>query len=643
MVPVMPEKTIAPYGSWRSPISAELIVQGDISLRELRTDGDAVYWLEGRPSEGGRYVIVRHAGGITEDVTPAGFNARTTVHEYGGGAYLVHDGTVYFSNFAGQRLYRQRPGSEPVPLTPESKLRFADYNFDARRNRLLAVREDHTGEDVVNTIAAIDAEAGGEGHVLVSGNDFYSNPRVSPDGARLAWLTWNHPNMPWDGTELWAADIGEDGRPGGAKLVAGGPQESVFQPEWAADGSLFFVSDRSGWWNLFRWKDGATEQLTDLQAEFGLPQWEFDYRTYAVESPGSLVCSYVQNGAWRLARLDVASRTLTPIETPFTEIDAPCLAGDRIVLLGASGTEKWCVAAIEKGGAVSVLKRSSTLTIDPAYVSAPEHIEYPTTGGQTAHALYYAPRNAGYEAPADERPPLLVISHGGPTGATTGALSSRIQFWTTRGIAVVDVDYGGSTGYGRAYRERLNGNWGIVDIDDCVNAALYLAERGDADRKRLAIRGGSAGGYTTLASLAFRNVFAAGASYYGVSDLEALALDTHKFESRYLDGLIGPYPERRDLYVERSPIHHVEGFSAPMIVFQGLEDKVVPPNQAEMIIAALRNKGVPVAALFFEGEQHGFRKAETIVSTLKSELYFYSRIFGFDAPDTDVPLVIENL
>jgi dipeptidyl aminopeptidase/acylaminoacyl peptidase len=641
----MPDKTIAPYGSFRSPISADLIVQEAISLRELTVDGADMYWLEGRPAEGGRYVIVRRTpDGRTEDVTPVGYNVRTTVHEYGGGSYLVRDGTVYFSNFSDQRLYRQLPGGQPEALSPEAGLRFADYSWDAKRARLICVREDHSTGEVVNQLVAVNATASGAGDVLVAGNDFYSDPRVSHDGSRLAWLTWNHPNMPWDGTELRVAELRDDGTVGEAKLIAGGVEESIFQPEWAADGSLFFVSDRTGWWNLYRWKNGTTEQLTDAEAEFGVPQWVFASRTYAVESPDRIVCSYVQDGNWSLATLDTKTRQLTPLDTPYTEIDSPAVAAGKAVFFGASITESWSVVELDlSNGAINMLKRSANVAIDEAYVSVPEPIEYPTSDELTAHAFFYAPRNRDYSAPEGERPPLLVICHGGPTGAASSAFNLRIQFWTTRGIAVVDVDYGGSTGFGREYRERLKDKWGIVDIDDCVNAALYLADRGDVDRNRLAIRGGSAGGYTTLAALAFRDIFKAGASYFGVSDLEALALDTHKFESRYLDGLIGPYPERRDLYVERSPIHHMEGFKAPMIVLQGLEDKVVPPNQAEMIIKALREKGVPVASLFFEGEQHGFRQAATIVKALNSELYFYSRIFGFEASDNTETLEIENL
>jgi dipeptidyl aminopeptidase/acylaminoacyl peptidase len=641
------EKRVAPFGAWKSPITAELIVAETVVLREVAVDGRDVYWLEMRPSEGGRYVVVRRtADGRASDVTPPGFNARTTVHEYGGGSYLPADGVVYFSNFADQRLYRQAAGSEPQPLTPAADLRYADGMPDAKRGRLIYVREDHRdpSREAVNTIVGVDAEQGGEGDVLVGGNDFYSNPRLTGDGSRLAWLAWNHPNMPWDGSELWVADVDDEGSLRKPRRVAGGVKESIFQPEWSPDGSLYFISDRSGWWNLYRWNGEGVRPVWEAESEFGLPQWVFGMRTYAVTAGGEIVCSYEEEGQSKLAVVEADSERRREIHTPYSEITGLRTYENKAVFLGASPTEATAVVELDlDNGAIQVLRRSSNVEIADGYVSPAEAIEFPTEGGLTAHAFYYAPANKDYGAPDGERPPVLVISHGGPTGAASSQLNLSVQFWTSRGIAVVDVNYGGSTGHGREYRERLNDKWGIVDIDDCVNAALYLVRRGDVDGERLAIRGGSAGGYTTLAALAFRDVFKAGASYFGVSDLEALAKDTHKFESRYLDGLIGPYPERRDLYVERSPIHHVDGFKAPMIVLQGLEDKVVPPNQAEMIVEALRKKGIPVAYLPFEGEQHGFRRAETIKKALGGELYFYSRIFGFEPPDSAEPVEIENL
>jgi dipeptidyl aminopeptidase/acylaminoacyl peptidase len=610
------------------------------------TDHGVAYWMESRPGEDGRNVIVcRTADGSMEDVTPPPFNARTRVHEYGGGDFSVHDDTVYFSNFADQRVYRVPPGGEPEPLTPETGRRFADMVVDTARNRLIAVREDHAGSDPVNEIVGVDLEDGGE-TVLATGHDFYSSPRLSPDGSRLAWLTWNHPNMPWDGTELVVGDVAAEGRLEDVGRVAGGPDESIFQPEWSPDGTLHFVSDRSGWWNLYRLSAGNVEPLCEKKAEFGAPQWMFGMSTYAFLSPGRIVCSYNERGSSHLALLDTQSGDLEPIQTPYSSIAfvRADVATSNVVFRGSSATEPACIVSLDLStGEKEVLRSSDEIEIDSGYLSVPETIEFPTENDRTAYAFFYPPHNQDYAAPEGEHPPLLVMSHGGPTAATSTALDLGIQYWTSRGIAVLDVNYGGSTGYGREYRRRLDGAWGVVDVEDCANGALYLAERGLVDGGRLMITGGSAGGYTTLCALAFTDTFAAGASHFGVSDLEELAKETHKFESRYLDRLIGSYPERADLYRERSPIHQAQKLSCPVIFFQGLEDEVVPKEQAETMFAALREKGLPVAYLPFEGEQHGFRRAENIRRALDGELYFYSRVFGFELADPIEPVPIENL
>ena len=640
---------VAPYGSWRSPITSDLIVSESIGLGQIAIDGDDIYWLEMRPAEGGRNVLVRRSpNGRIADVTPPPYDVRTRVHEYGGGAFVVSDGIVYFSNSADQRLYRHRAGSRPHPLTPEVDLRYADGVIDRLRRRMICVREDHTvaeGE-VVNTVVSLDLERGGPGEVVVSGNDFYSTPRLSPDGSRLAWLAWDHPNMPWNGSELWVGALRPDGSMGSAQRVAGGPDESIFQPEWSPDGVLYFVSDRTRWWNLYSWRDGQAEPLFEMEAEFGAPQWLFGTSTYAFESVDRIVCAYARMGTWYLASLDTATGHLEPIECPFSDMSRGGVraAPGFVVFGGGSPTEKVSIVRVElASGRLEVLRRSSDIAIEDGYLSRPQAIEFPTEGGLTAHAWFYPATNRDYAATAGEKPPLLVKSHGGPTGAASTALSLHMQYWTSRGIAVLDVNYGGSTGYGTDYRTRLNGRWGVADVDDCVNGARYLVRRGDVDGDRLAITGGSAGGYTTLAALTFRDVFKAGASHYGISDLEALAKETHKFESRYLHRLIGPYPERRDLYVERSPIHHTGRLSCPVILFQGLDDRVVPPSQAELMLNALRGKGLPVAYVPFEGEQHGFRRAESIKRALDAELYFYSRIFGFELADRVEPVHIENL
>ncbi len=654
----MSSRKIAAYGTWASPITSDLIVSQTIALGSPLLDGGDTYWLEGRPAEGGRQVIVRmSADGEVTDITPPPFNARTRVHEYGGGAVLVHQGTVYFSNFTDQQLYRVHTGGEPQHLTEPSPMRFADCVMDvgrgrtAREGRLVCIREDHSESalaqndgDPVNTIAAVSLVDGSQ-RVLVAGNDFYAAPRLSPDGQRLAWLTWNHPNMPWDGTELWVADLDEEGSVRNQHLVAGGIDESIFCPVWSPDGVLTFASDRFGWWNLYRWEHGASLRcLLEKEAEFGVPQWGLGLSTYGYVTASTIVCVYSEHGIDHLAFLDVPTGSLTPIDTPYTSISGILTDGQRVVFRGGAPTLPGAIVSIDlASGAQTVMKRSMSLDIDPGYLSVRESLAFPSEEGRTAYGLFYAPNNRDFAAPAGEKPPLVVFSHGGPTGATSSALSLGIQFWTSRGFAVLDVNYGGSSGYGRAYRNLLRDRWGIVDVDDCAKGAQYLVAEERVDGDRLAIRGGSAGGYTTLSALAFRDMFHCGASHYGVSDLEALARDNHKFESRYLDRLIGPYPERIDVYTARSPIHHVEGLNCPVIFFQGLEDRVVPPAQAEMMVEALDKKGIPVAYLAFEGEQHGFRRAENIKRALDAELYFYGRIFGFEPADAIEPVPIRNL
>jgi dipeptidyl aminopeptidase/acylaminoacyl peptidase len=641
----MPDPRIAPYGSWKSPISADMMAASFIGLDEIRIDGDDIYWLELRPSEGGRAVITQYTPDDTRrPLTPPDYYARTRVHEYGGGAYAVHEGTIYFSNFRDQRLYRQRPNAAPEPLTPEG-YRYADGVIATQRNVMFCVREDHTGGgEPVNTLVRIYLAGGGPGEVIVSGADFYSSPRLSPDRMKLAWLTWNHPNMPWDGTELWIGELDEVGDVVRAQRIAGGLEESVSLPQWSPDGVLHFVSDRTTWWNLYRWRDGEIEALYPMEAEFATPQWVFGQSQYAFEAADRILCIINDCNKYMLARLNTTSGTLERIETPYS-VMSKIRAGDGFAVFQAySPTEPAAVVKLDFAtGKMEVLRKGGEGLVDAAYLSVPETIEFPTEGGLTAHAFYYPPHNPDFIAPPGELPPLLTLSHGGPTAATLATLHYDIQYWTSRGFGVVDVNYGGSTGYGREYRQRLNGQWGIVDMDDCCNAAKYLVEQGKADPARLTIAGGSAGGYTTLCALTFRDTFSAGASHFGVSDLEALAKDTHKFESRYLDSMIGPYPERADLYHERSPIHYTHLLSRPMILLQGLDDPVVPPSQAEKMFEAVRAKEIPVAYVPFAGEQHGFRKAENIKRAAEAELYFYSRIFGFELADEVEPVEIENL
>jgi dipeptidyl aminopeptidase/acylaminoacyl peptidase len=643
----------APYGSWSSPITSDLIVASTIGLSGILLDGSDVYWLEARPQENGRSVIVRRAAdGTLVEVTPPwtgadekAFSVRTRVHEYGGGAYLVGDGVVYFCNDADQRLYRQERGETPVAITPDPArprgLRYADGVLDARRGRMIWVREDHTAAAVepVNTLVEIRLDGAQPQQVLQSGRDFYAAPRLSPDGAKLAWLEWSHPNMPWTGCELWVSECAADGSVGNKRLVAGGDDESIFQPEWSPDGTLYFVSDRAQpslegrWWNLFRLRDAALdnsariEPVYPLAAEFGRAQWLFRLSTFAFTSAGQLACSYVQGGGCRMSTVDLASLEARPVATHYQDISSLRATTERVYFVGGSPTAPPALVELDPAsGQTTTLKLSSTQDVEGYrnYLAVPQPVTFETDNGLQAHGLFYPPQNADFAAPAGELPPLLVHCHGGPTAAASPTLSWGTQYWTSRGFAIFDVNYGGSTGYGREYRLRLQGNWGVVDVADCVNGARYLAEAGRVDPKRWAISGASAGGYTALAALTFRKDFRTGASYYGIGDLEALAKDTHKFESRYLDGLIGPYPQRKDLYVARSPIHSAQLLAVPVAFFQGAEDRVVPPQQAEEMVEALRRQHVPFLYLLFDGEQHGFRRADNIKRALDAELYFYA-------------------
>ncbi len=645
------EPTTAPYGAWESPVTTEMLTAGALRFEGIAVDGGDVYWVESRPDEGGRCAAMRLAAdGVISEVTTPAHNARTRVHEYGGGALTVSNGVAYFSNFSDQRLYR-RPvdGSEaPAAITPEIAVRYADATVDRARGRLICVAEDHrrAGTEAENLLVAVPT-TGGEPAPVHRGFDFYASPRLSPDGNRLAWVCWNHPNMPWDATELWVADVAADGAPASPRRIAGaaGSEVSVLHPAWGPDGALYCVSDASGWWNLHRWDGERLDPVLPMEAEFGLPPWLFGMGRYAVLDADRLVAHYGNAAGTRLGVIDAAAGRLREIDTPFTTFGLFAAASRGRLLCVAASTETGpaLVAIDVDGGEVETLRRGAEPKLDPSYVSRAEPITYPSAGGRTTHAFYYAPRNPAFRAPDGERPPLLTFIHGGPTGGAEPGFRLAVQYWTTRGFAVVDVDYSGSTGYGTAYRRLLRGSWGIVDREDCEAAARHLVARGDVDPARLAIRGGSAGGYTTLCALAFGSVFTAGASYYGVSDAAALARDTHKFESRYLDALIGPWPERADLYEQRSPLHAVDRLSSPVIFLQGLEDAVVPPDQTARMADALRRKGLPVACLMFEGEQHGFRQAANIRRAAEAELYFYGRIFGFRPAGVIEPVEMENL
>lgn len=677
--------TLAPYGSWLSPIKAEMLASAGVRLAELHSNGADLFWLEGRPLEKGRGVVVRRApDGSFHDLTPPEFNARTTVHEYGGGVYFADGQTLFFSNFADQRIYAVAVGAEtnsgdriipdpplqmqPRPITPapetEWGLRYADgrvipvgagllddgsqlsNQLDPPLQQLVFVRQYHpTGKatEAVNEIVILPADGSRPPRAIISGRDFYSDPRPSPDGRRLAWLCWDHPNMPWDASELWLADFQPDGKLANARRVAGGASESIALPRWSPGGALYFVSDRSGWFNLYRLRGEETEPLLPMNAEFAEPQWVFNSERYTFLPDGRIAAIYAQHGSDHLGLLHPDGRFET-VETGLTIMDYPVWHAGRLFVVGAGPAQPQGIQAITlESGAIETIRSGTTQDVDPGFISIPQPIEFPTEGGLSAHALYYPPANRDFTAPPGEMPPLLVLSHGGPTSAASPMFNLSTLYWTSRGFGVVDVNYGGSSGYGRAYRQRLDGAWGVVDVQDCINAARYLIAQGKGDPRRVAVRGGSAGGYTTLCALTMYDFFTAGASHFGVADLEPFAVDTHKFESRYLDRLIGPYPAAKALYRQRSPIHFVDRITCPMILFQGLEDKVVPPSQAEMMVHALAAKGLPYAYLAFEGEQHGFRKAETIRRVAEAELYFYSKVFSFELAEPVEAVDIRNL
>jgi dipeptidyl aminopeptidase/acylaminoacyl peptidase len=651
----MTEPVVAPFGSWSSPITAGMLGSSAIRLAEPWLLDGSLYWVESRPADNGRSVVVRaDAWSGPADVTPAGFNVRTTVHEYGGGAYCVQGETVYFSNHPDQRLYRHDLDSEPVPLTADTggRHRYADGRVTADGTWWIGVRERHEGDGspacVLNEIVAVPTNGSSEPIIVTSGRDFYSNPRISPDGDELAFLAWDLPWMPWDGCELNVGSLGDDLRLVEARRVAGrSGTESIWQPEWGPAGDLFFVSDRSGWWNLERSQAGKRQTLRPEAAEFGFPHWVFGERSFGFLHDGRIVCWYERNGRQALAILDPETGELLDLDLLHSALHSgPHLAVEEATvafIAGAPDLPTQLVRLDMEARSVEVVRESSKLPVDAGFLARPEPIEFPTEADESAFALFYPPGNADFVGPKDDRPPLIVMSHGGPTGEATSVFDLETQFWTSRGFAVVDVNYGGSTGFGRAYRERLNGRWGITDLADCVNATAFLVARGDVDGERLLIRGGSAGGYTTLCALTFTDAFAAGTSYYGISDLEPFATgETHKFESRYTDTLVGPWPDAADEYRARSPIHFVDMLSTPMLVLQGAEDEVVPPSQAELMVQALRAKGLPHAYLLFEGEQHGFRRAETIRTALEAELSFYRQILDVPSGDGVPELAIEG-
>ncbi len=638
-------KTTTPYGAWPSPITADLITGGVVGIGQVSLDDGMVYWTELRPSEGGRTALLRRlADGSIEEVTPEPINVRSRVHEYGGASYVAAGDSVYYVDGQSQQIMRLRPGGEATALTDSENSRYADLLHDAPRRRLVAVEEVHgSGAEPVNRLSAVDLESGSVS-ILAQGADFYSAPRLSPDGGQLAWIEWDHPNMPWDGTRLRLAHLAEGGAVEDDRVVAGGTDEAIFQPEFAPDGRLHFVSDRTGFWNLYRLDGDSQTALCPMQAEFGMPYWVFGMRTYGFVDARRILCCYAVNGAWRLGLLDAERGAIDAVETDASAIAQIACGGGLLCYLAGTPTRPDELRLLNlETGKERVVRRAAQIEVPGGFVSEGEEVSFPTADGETAYGYFYAPANADHQARSDELPPLIVKSHGGPTGQTERSFNLKIQYWTSRGFAVLDVNYRGSSGYGRDFRRALDGLWGIADVEDSAAGALFLADKGLVDRDRLIVTGGSAGGYTTLCALTFTDTFRAGASHYGVGDLEALARDTHKFESRYLDRLVGPWPEAKAVYRDRSPIHAIDRLNCPVIFLQGSEDKVVPPNQADDMVAALDAKGLPVAYVLFDGEGHGFRQAENIKRALVAELSFYGQVFGFEPPGIDEPVPIRNL
>lgn len=630
-----PPKTPAPFGTWPSPFSPRWLTAAAVRLGFPTVNAGALYWVEGRPAEGGRSVLVRDDGTGPCALSPAPLDVRSRVHEYGGRAYAVAGPRVFVVDDKTQKIHALVPGEAARAVHPPGPWRFGDLEPDEGRNRLIAVGERaREGHEPENALVAIALDEGTV-TVLATGHDFFACPRLSPDGTHLAYLAWDHPHMPWDAAQLFVSRVGPGGGLEAPLHVAGDATASVFGPTWSPEGRLAFAWERDGFWNLFVHSTGAPlRALTTGRQEYALPLWQLGMSTFGWFDEHTLAAACTEDGQWRLERIDADTGVRTTLSTAFPAV-AHLEARDGLAVAVAGGpATPPAIVRFDATGQVAVVRASHELGPDEAAsVSRPRALRFPSTRGQHAHASYYPPHSATHEGEAGAKPPLIVMAHGGPTAASSAAFNPVIQFWTSRGFGVVDVDYRGSTGYGRGYREQLAGLWGLADVEDCVAAAQHLAAAGDVDPRRLAIRGSSAGGFTALAALTFHSLFAAGASLYGVADLEALTRDTHKFESRYLDRLVGPFPARADLYRERSPLYAVERLRAPVIFFQGLEDKVVPPSQAELMVNALRARGLPVSYVAFAGEQHGFRKAETIERVYREELAFYARVFGFPATD----------
>jgi dipeptidyl aminopeptidase/acylaminoacyl peptidase len=645
--------TAIPCGAWPSPLTPALTAVGAVGLSFASAAGGRLYWIEGRPAEKGRSVwMCRLPNGEVREVLDAlsvPVDVRSSVHEYGGNAYAALGERLAHSESADQRLRVHAADGTTHTLTPAG-CRYADLSPAHDGHSLVAVREDHRGSgEATNAVVRLDVDQpADEGQLLFEHSDFVAWPRVSIDGKRLTWVTWEHPNMPWDSAQLWVGDLTAAGL-SNPRVIAGGPGESVLEPQWAADGSLYFLSDRSGWSNLYRWHADVVTSVLALDAELGGPTWQLGTRSYALTTDGRALLRVNRGSVDSLLLLTLSSGAQRWLDLPFVAFGSVGLLDDDTAFAIASSVDQlpMLVTLHLSSGEYRAVRRAGEAVIAPAWVSRPQAIEFPTKPGpdgssRSAQAWFYPPTNPANQPLPGEKPPLLVMLHGGPTSHAGPAFKSAVQFWTTRGFAVVDVNYGGSTGFGRAYRERLRGQWGVVDLQDAVAAVDYLAGQGWVDGQRVAIRGGSAGGFTVLSALAFTDRFAVGINYYGVADLETLATDTHKFESRYLDGLIAPLPEGRALYRARSPAHHMTQCRAALITFQGSADRAVPPQQSRDIVEAAKVAGCAVTYLEFEGEGHGFRQGANIVRALEHELVFLGRVFGYQPAEDLAPIEISN-
>lgn len=641
-------KSISPYGTWKSPISESMVAKDSISFESLKIDPvhpDKIYWLALYPAEEGRATISQYSHGKIQMCLPKNFSARTQAHSYGGGEFTVYDNTIFFSNEKDNRLYKlEGCNGTPIPLTSPGDFRYADCSVNSSKNKLYCIREEFfKNKKSEDSIISIDLKTH-DMKIVEKGQDFYSSPIVSPDGRNLAWLSWNLPHMMFDTTQLWLADINEDGSVKNKKLILGKKDISIFQPQWSPSNVLYFISDQTGWWNLYRYQRNKIESVYLTPAEFGIVSWEFGPSTYSFVNDNLIAASYLKQGKGYFGFIDVNKKQMQTLNFPYTEF-ASVKSNPQNVYFFAGGLYS-NPAVVELNATThktKELQTSLSLNLNHDFISVPKHIEYKALDGKINYAYYYPPKNPNYEAPKGEKPPLIVLVHGGPTARAAASLVLSKQFWTSRGYAILELNYEGSSGYGRAYRDLLKGRWGIGDRAAAISGALYLVQKGLADPKRLIIKGESAGGYTVLRVLTTSSVFQVGTDYFGVSNLETEYQTTHKLESRYWVGLIGPYPEKKAIYRERSPYFSIDKLSGALLILQGMEDEPVPPAQSEMIYETAKKAGKTVAYITFQNEGHGFRHAESRIKSLEAEQYFYNTIFGMPVKNIKPPIDIANL